>query len=427
MKPILARVLGPVFIALALLPARPVRADDLGASPSAAEDTVGAAPAPMVGVGPATEVTVPFLFEGGHIIIDAAIDGHATKPFLFDTGARTIVTPDVAKELDLPLDGSGTQLGGVGPDRVGAADATVDSIAIGAATVNHLKVHVAELRNVIIDRGARPRAAGLIGMELLRACVVRIDYGKGLLTFISVGMFQPPTDGFALPLSLPVTREGLVSPLMPVEIEHIPGQFMVDTGSNGQIFLAARFEGDHKLVAHYPKTIQFLIPGGIGGRAAMRMGLGDSLSLGPTTLSTPLVYAPADERQSRPGALFFNDGVIGNGLLDHFIVTIDYKGGHIYFQAPRGTVLMPRWNGTGIIADKPEHNSFEIIDILPGTAAERAGLRRGERITTVDGHPASDLSIGDFGELNTAIATPTLTIETADGRKIDLAIGQILP
>lgn len=108
-------------------------------------------------------------------------------------------------------------------------------------------------------------------------------------------------------------------------------------------------------------------------------------------------------------------------------MTLDYKGGRIYFEAPNAMQLTHVFAGTGLIVDKPQHESFEIIDILPGTAAERAGLRRGDRIVEVDGHPARDLSLSDFGVLNGVLARKTMVITTADGHRSELAITQILP
>jgi C-terminal processing protease CtpA/Prc len=83
--------------------------------------------------------------------------------------------------------------------------------------------------------------------------------------------------------------------------------------------------------------------------------------------------------------------------------------------------------GTGIFADKPEHEAFKIIDVLPQSAAERAGLRRGDRIVEAGGHPARDLSLSDFRSLDSIPARKELAVETDDGRRFTLAITQILP
>jgi C-terminal processing protease CtpA/Prc len=47
--------------------------------------------------------------------------------------------------------------------------------------------------------------------------------------------------------------------------------------------------------------------------------------------------------------------------------------------------------GSGVILDKPDHEAFEVLDVLKGSAAERAGLRRDDRIIEIAGHPAREL------------------------------------
>jgi hypothetical protein len=459
-RPVIAYVLGAAIMGFGFAPVPSAQAGghpaDPAAPPSPAEidqllrDAGGAAAgtalAPQIGAEPKS-VTVPFLFEGGHIILEAVIDGHAAKPFIFDTGAMTTVTSDIAAEFHLPSEGNGELISGIGENLVATEDVLVKNIVIGTASLGPQKITAAKLRNVLVDRGARPPAAGLIGVELLRDYVVRIDYAAHQLTLIPAGTFRPPSDGFSLPLTVPVVKEGRVSALIPAEIEHVPGQFIVDTGSGSDAYISAGFERDHKLLAHYPKTLQILTAGGIGGNAPERVGFGESFTLGPVSLSMPFVTTPAGDGtpyfirdtgpspgtrpyQPKPdefGSLFFSNGLIGNGVLANFTVTFDYKGQRIYFQSPRGTKLSEGWYGTGLIVDKPEHESFEIIDILPGTAAASAKLHTGDRIVAVNGDPARDLGISDFGARNGKAARKNLKIEMADGRQVDLTIGQLLP
>jgi hypothetical protein len=413
--------------------------DRLLGSPGGAGGTA-AAPAIIFGKG----IVLPFHFEGGHILVEASLDDHGPRPFWFDSGGRNTVTPDVARELDLHFGDESVQLHGIGAQRPAARIAKVGRITLGAAVIEDQKVFVAELPNSLLDRGFRPRVAGLIGSELLRKYAVRIDYRNGQLTLVPAGQFQPPADGFALPLRFGVSKDGLFQADVEATLEHVAGQFVVDTGSGGQILLAPGFEQDHGLLDHYAKIISVMTPGGIGGRQRMRMGLGTSFALGAASFSTPFVgtidgSAPAEyylpgqysgdfREMRRPKALSETQaGLIGNGVLAHFIVTLDYKGGRIYFEAPNAMKLTQVFAGTGLIVDKPQHESFEIIDILPGTAAERAGLRRGDRIVEVDGHPARDLSLSDFGALNGVLARKTMVITTADGHRSELAISRILP
>lgn len=67
-----------------------------------------------------------------------------------------------------------------------------------------------------------------------------------------------------------------------------------------------------------------------------------------------------------------------------------------------------------------------MLDALTGSAAERAGLRRGDRIVEIGGRTARDMGIADFQALGSASHT-SISIRTSDQRRINLPIGQLLP
>jgi len=73
------------------------RPDDLPPEPGTLERELSLGPVskpPAPGTGPnlSNPIEIPFILEGGHIIVEAAIDGGPPKPFLFDTGASILIT-----------------------------------------------------------------------------------------------------------------------------------------------------------------------------------------------------------------------------------------------------------------------------------------------------------------------------------------------
>ncbi len=365
-------------------------------------------------------IEIPFTLEGGHIIVEASIDGSAPMPFMFDTGAINIMTPETARRINAPAVRT-ARMGGIGPQVSQVQIVKVDSITIGPALLDHPLVAVAELRNIIVDRGARPRLAGLIGANLLARYAVTVDYQHRTLTLNSPG-FQPQA-AIALPLGYAISADGLTHPSIKAELDGATGQFVLDTGSNGEVFLSDAFAHAHPSFAASSKVLSFLSPGGIGGPLTVQFALAKHLRLGTATLSPPAFNRPANGARFGLDA----DGLLGAVILSQFIVTIDYQSGHAYFEPVAGRTLPPVLHGTGMILDKPDHEAFEVLDVLPGSGAERAGLRPGERVVEVAGRPARDLSAADVGHLSAFPAHTSLAIRTSDQRRLDLAIGQILP
>jgi hypothetical protein len=270
--------------------AEPRRPEDLPPEHGALERELNLPPmsdagasAPSSGPSLSSPIEIPFIIEGGHIIVEASIDGGPPKPFMFDTGASNLVTPEIAQPLHAPVART-ARLGGIGPKISQIEVIRVDRITIGAATLDHPAVSVLDIPNTIVDRGSRPRLAGLIGAELLAHYAVTIDYARHTLTLSNPG-FRPQTAAFTLPLGFSMSIDGLTHPSITAELDGIAGDFIIDTGSGGQIFVSEKFQREHAPFANYGKVLSFLSPGGIGGRTEVQLGFGKLLRIGPLTFS----------------------------------------------------------------------------------------------------------------------------------------------
>lgn len=424
-----------VLVALAVLAINPatgqIKPEDLPPAAGALERELGLPPGERVATSPASApqdaaqlvatIEIPFILEGGHIIVDASIDGHPPRPFMFDTGAHNLIDNTSAQGLNTTVI-SAARISGVGPKVSHADIVTIGRINIGGAVLEQQTALATTLPNVIADRGSRPRLAGLIGSELLARYTVTIDYARRVLILNSLG-FRPPSTAFALPLGYAISRDGLSHPSITIELDGVSGQFVIDTGASGQVFVSERFERTHQPFAASGKTLRFLSPGGIGGRTNIQMGFGKRLRLGPVTLSPPVIAASTDAGGARFSS---SEGILGNTILSQFLVTIDYRSGRAYFSPVAGRTLPATLRGSGLILDKPDHEAFEVLDALSGSAAERAGLRRGDHIVEINGRPARDLGIADFQALGSA-SNASVSVRTADQRRINLSIWQTLP
>jgi PDZ domain-containing protein len=409
------------------------KAEDLPPPPGALEQELSLGPLEKATGGAtdrgaqqlASPIDIPFILEGGHIVVEASIDGDAPRPFIFDTGGRNVITPLVPRPRNASVVRT-AHAAGIGSKILSVEMIKVRRITIGAATLDEPVVSILDLPNTIVDRGSRPRLAGLIGPELLARYAVTIDYARRILTLRNPG-FRPQSAAFSLPLGFSMSPEGLGHPSIRAELDGLAGEFMLDTGAGSQILVSEQFEREHAPLARYGKVLTFLAPGGIGGRANMRLGLGKQLRIGPLTLSPPRVASTVDaDAMNRRGSGFAHTaGIIGAGILAQFVVTLDRQAGRAYFEPVAGRNLPTVLRGTGMIIDKPEHEYFEVLDAIKGSAAERAGLRRGDRIIEVAGRPARDLSLSDASSPREGAGS--LTVRTSDRRLITLAVEQMLP
>jgi S1-C subfamily serine protease len=89
----------------------------------------------------------------------------------------------------------------------------------------------------------------------------------------------------------------------------------------------------------------------------------------------------------------FSDGSyaanVGGGILKRFTVTFDYEHRIMYLKPASGPLTdIGTFDRSGMWVNEVK-DGLEIMDVTKGGAAEAAGLKVGEVITTVDGKPAS--------------------------------------
>jgi predicted aspartyl protease len=211
-----------------------------GAAASGAAATALGAPSPL-----SAPVEIPFLIEGGHIMIEASINGAPRQTYLFDTGGRILLTPDAARGLKSTHVRDG-MIGGVGPQLTKASMVRVDQVAVGGITLHQQTVTIAELPNWIVDRGTKPRLAGLIGPELITRRTVTIDYRKQIMTLHPPGQVRPGPNAMVARLGFSVSPEGLGHPSVTAGIGGVEGELIIDTGASGAIYLSESFISTHR-------------------------------------------------------------------------------------------------------------------------------------------------------------------------------------
>ncbi len=376
-------------------------------------DTLGA-PSPL-----SAPVEIPFVLEGGHMMIDASINGGPKQTYLFDTGGRILLTPDAARGLKSTHVRDG-MVGGIGPNLTKASVVRVDQIAVGGTTLYQQTVTIAELPNWVVDRGAKPRLAGLIGPELITRRTVTIDYRKQVMTLHPPGHVRPGPNAAVARLGFSVSPEGLGHPSISAVVGGVEGELVIDTGASGAIYLSNAFITSHHPFRPGGKIIRFLSPGGVGGELAMQVGVGTTFTLGATTFSSLLMAGPATpEKRSMAPAV----GLVGAEILARFVVTLDFPNNRAWFEPIAGTAPLARWNSVGLILNKPAPAHFEVVDVLPGTAAERAGIRRGEKIVSYGGQPARSLGLRDLSRFR----DKSVSVVMEDQRRHELSPVQVLP
>jgi len=270
---------------------------------------------------PPASATIHYDLDNGMIVFPAKINGKSVR-MAFDSGAsHTAIYDNDAEALGLKPVGK-LKISGYG----GSVDTRISSINSlemgGAIRLNDVPAFAVTPPSFMQNNPHMP-FAGLIGHDIIKSLVVRIDFQKQTLTFIDPAAFHATSsDGTAFE-----TDNGRMQPTVNAKLDELPaGKYDLDTGDPWTLTLCHPYVADHSLMERYPIGASKTLPGGIAGTSDFRVVNVRRFSLAnqdmqgvPTRLAIDAKGSPTD-----------SDGLIGTGLLSQYRITFDYPHNRIY-------------------------------------------------------------------------------------------------
>jgi len=272
-------------------------------------------------------IIVPFVFNGGLVIVKARVD-QMEGNFIIDTGASGLIlneryfTPDqhLADLQGLSLGGNTAPVGGV----------RLDSFALEELTFQQTKAQTLDLSS--IEHSKKTRILGLIGYSILKDFEILFDYRQRILTFS-----ETDQDGNVLS-PLPHTlhkadslsfRFGNFIPLIEVKVNNKVKWMGMDTGAEYNLLNVKRCK-DILSVFSIKKTISIANPGrkkveALVGKLS-RMILKDKYRCG--AMSTVLTNLKDLETVYECKL----DGILGYDFFATWLVSINYKKQQLYLH-----------------------------------------------------------------------------------------------
>jgi hypothetical protein len=338
---------------------------------------------------------------------------------LVDTGGLNMLTPQAARRLGLASEGKMAATG-AGAEKVDMAFARGRTLTVGDVELAQPLFYVIEVGPLADVLGED--FDGLVGFELFHRLAVRIDYAQQRLTLSSPADFSAPAGATSVPFEM----KGRI-PIVRGEIDGLPARFSVDTGARNSITTNAPFTRDHKLVERYRPRFETVTGWGVGGPIRAQPVRLKEVKIGDVRVTDVV----GDLFSSDKGAFADRDtsANLGGGILHRFVVTFDYAG-HRMFLEPRAKEMREPYDRTGIISMRAGE-AMRLVAVTPGSPAERAGLRAGDRIVAIDGAPVASRRLAEWrrsfrvGEVGTQMR---FTVER-DGQRQDLSVklAELLP
>lgn len=264
-----------------------------------------------------------FELERNQIVLPVWIDGKGPFYVLLDTaGSPSAVDLATALDLGFPVDTTlSGEASGAGGERVRIFAAELPAVEIGGVAFGDLDAVALDLSRISARMG-HP-ILGILGYGLLEGRIVQIDYPGRTVRFFAA---PPETQGWRIPL---VFLEDDFQPLVDMTVNGRPIRVTVDTGSSlalevypagveqaGLESIASRAVGDTTAI-------------GARGNIEVPKAAVEAVGIGPFEVHDVEVAFTERERYEEG-----REGNLGNGILRHFVVTLDYPGKSLTFERP---------------------------------------------------------------------------------------------
>ena len=333
-------------------------------------------------------VRLPFEYVNGFIVVSVLLDGALPTKFLFDTGSEhTILTEPHLLSLLGRQRGDSIRI--VGSDLSRALTGTlVRRVTVGLNGLDLRSQSLVVLEDEALDLAeltGQP-VTGVLGTLAFKAYLIKLDYRDKTITLyrdrerVQLDRYtELPASGARGKLYL----DGVVR----VHGEHRDSaRLLVDTGASLEL-LTHVSPGDSSV---YPPQI---VPGtiglGIGGRLRGFVGRSDSLIVGPLALSELVTYFQSGADRQLSADLPGRGGLVGNHLLDRFVVVLDFAASRVFVRQTRKCRRPRRFDRSGLtlVSDGRDLRSIIVQAVSPGSPAAAAGFRLADRVTHVNGLP----------------------------------------
>jgi predicted aspartyl protease len=273
---------------------------------------------------------IPFRFEHHQVLIEVELNGEGPFTMLIDTaGDPSAVDLATAREVGLPVDTTRVgEASGVGGQRVSIYPASLTRLVLGGRDFGDEEALALDLSS-LSERLGEP-LHGILGYGFLKDRITQIDYAAGTVRFFDTTAearsFSQARGAEALVLPLEL-RPGDIAPWFDVHLNGGAVRVTLDTGSSLGLELypvAAERLGLQEL--REQAEVGSVV--GARGASAIATTTADSLRVGSHTIRDPeLVFSDRDDQGPREGNL-------GNRILRHFVLTLDYVADTLRFAVP---------------------------------------------------------------------------------------------
>lgn len=336
-------------------------------------------------------IAAPALPEGAmqfdydsHLHFDAVIRDSIPARLVFDTGNTNLLLDSTFYAEHFASQGTLRKafVGGAGGKlEVSYLDVSKWSYSVGGHAATDNTAVVLNLRKILGNE-----VSGMFGMEFVRGRKVELNYADSYLRFVSDEPDSSYTRVDCKWLDDTKTRL-LASVKISDGTTSREGWFMVDLGSSGTLSINSGSVAKMGVQGLDARKMIYAV-GGVGGSRTDHLIKLANVELGGHRISD----LRANYSGNSAGALADKryDGLIGNELLERFNVVFDFAECRMWVRPNRNFDSPSRYLFG--VALTPHNDHWVVNGLLEGGKADRAGVKRGDKILTINDKSPAEMS-----------------------------------
>lgn len=341
--------------------------------------------------------TTSFQLIRNLIIIPVFINEKGPFNFVLDTGVGLflITDPELVASIDTTAART-IKINGIGEgNEMSASICNTAKIELGSSILGQMPVAVLKEDPFNLSAFLGMPIHGLIGYELFSSFIVRINYITKSITYYKPETAYIPRKGTKVPISIEDRK-----PYVEAQAEFFKGsketvKLIIDTGAGHPLSLETRSGipytvPQNNIAANLGVGLSGLINGFISRIPALQI---DKFQLSNVICAFP-DYGSVAAKISN----LSRNGNLGNNILKRFNVVFDYGREAMYLKPNYqfNEAFEHDMSGMELTTDGKEYEAYIISRVESGSAAELAGLKRGDRILALNFKNAQSLGIEEI-------------------------------
>lgn len=360
-------------------------------------------------------ITIKFKSASNLIILPVTINDSDTLNFILDTGVRYPIITELpfVNKLNLnylmPVEVKGLGEG----ETLTAYRSGNNTIKMDGMVARNQEVQMVIDENFQISHILGLPVHGLIGFNLFKDYVVRIDYQRELITLWRPEhyKYRDRNRDIIMPLHFEGYKPFVHTSIVMEDMTEVPVKLMVDTGASDALWLAEKSDERIKLPQRHIETF---LGKGLSGDLYGTKGRIDGIWVGPLVLSQPIVSFPENEMIEQLISANDRNGTLGAEILRRFVVTIDYRNSRLTLSQTPLVRESFNYNMSGmeIINPMPGLPIFTISNVQEDSPAWLAGLKENDQILSINNSNHQSVSLNDIN----------LILQSKENRKIKMKV-----